>query len=137
MVAVFFMKSALIKPVPLEKGATMNASWYVNTCLPQVFSAVSERRETQGLRSLIFHDDNPKSHQAWITNEVLLENHVKQYQNPAYFPALNPCDFFLFPKLKKQLLRSDQKFVHCYWQFLRPINIGLIFFIINSGRSFL
>jgi len=27
------------------------------------------------------------------------------------------------------LLRSDQKFVHCYWQFLRPINIGLIFFI--------
>ena len=28
MVAVFFMKS-----VPLETGAMMNASWYVNTCL--------------------------------------------------------------------------------------------------------
>ena len=33
MVAVFFMKSGLIKLVPLERGATVNASWYVNTCL--------------------------------------------------------------------------------------------------------
>ena len=33
MVAVFFMKSGLIKPVPLETDATVNASWYVNTCL--------------------------------------------------------------------------------------------------------
>ena len=33
MVAVFLMKSGLIKPVPLETGATVNASWYVKTCL--------------------------------------------------------------------------------------------------------
>ena len=46
MEAVFFMKSSLIKPVPLETGATVNPSWCDNTCLPQVFSAVSERRET-------------------------------------------------------------------------------------------
>ena len=62
----FFMKSGLIKAVPLERGATMNASWYVKTCLWQVFSAVSERRETRGFRGLIFHDDNAKPHWAWI-----------------------------------------------------------------------
>ena len=56
MVAVFFKKAGLIKPVPLEGGAMVNASWYVNTCLPQVFSAVSERRATLGLRGVIFHD---------------------------------------------------------------------------------
>ena len=33
MVAVFFMKSGLIKRVTLETAATMNAIWYVNTCL--------------------------------------------------------------------------------------------------------
>ena len=38
-----------------------------------------------------------------MTNEFLLENHIEQYQNPAHSPDLNPCDFFLFPKLKKQL----------------------------------
>ena len=31
MVAVFSMKSGLIKTVPLERDATMNASWYVKT----------------------------------------------------------------------------------------------------------
>ena len=64
---------------------------------------MSERRETQGLRGLIFHDDNAKAHRAWITNEFLLKNHVEQYQNAAYSPDLSPCDFFLFPKLKKRL----------------------------------
>ena len=80
------MKSGLIKPVLLETGATVNGSWYVNTCLPQYFSAVSERRETRSLRGLIFHDDNAKSHRTWITNEFLLENHVEQYENAAYSP---------------------------------------------------
>ena len=64
MVATFFMKSGLIKAVPLETGATVNASWYVDTCLPQVFSAVSERRETRSLRGLILHDDNARPHRA-------------------------------------------------------------------------
>ena len=102
MVAVFSMKSGLTKAVPLERGTTVNASWYVNICVRQVSSAVSERRETRGLRGLIFHDDNPKLHRAWITNEFLLENHVEQYQNPAYSSDLSPYDF-LFPKVKKQL----------------------------------
>ena len=57
----------------------------------------------RGLRGLIFHDDNAKPHKAWIINEFLLENHIEQYQNAAYFPDLRSCDFFLFPKLKKQL----------------------------------
>ena len=64
---------------------------------------MSERRETRGLRGLIFHDYNPKPHRAWITNEFLLKNHVEQYQNPAYSLDSSPCDFFLFPKPKKQL----------------------------------
>ena len=103
MVAVFFMKSGVIKAVPLETDGTVNASWYVNTCLPQVFSAESERRKKRVLRGLIFHGNNVKPHWTWITNEFLLENHVEQYENAAYSPDLKPCGFFLFPKLKKQL----------------------------------
>ena len=38
-----------------------------------------------------------------MTNKFLLENHVEQYQNAACSLDLSPCDFFLFPKLKKQL----------------------------------
>ena len=64
---------------------------------------MSERRETRGLRGLIFHDDNTKPHRTLITNEYLLKNYVGQCQNLSYSPDLSPCDFFLFPKLKKQL----------------------------------
>ena len=64
---------------------------------------MSERRETQSLRGLIFQDDNAKPHRAWITNECLLENHVEQYENIAYSPDLSPCNLSLFGKLKKQL----------------------------------
>ena len=85
----FFIKSSLIKSVTLETGTMVNASWYVNTYLPQVFSAMSERLEMRGLRGLrglIFHGDNAQPHWAWITNKFLLENHVEQYENAAYSP---------------------------------------------------
>ena len=74
------MKPVLIKAVPLETGTTVNSSWYVNTCLPQVFSAVSERRETRGLRGVIFRDDDAKLHRAWITNGFcwkIMSNNMK------------------------------------------------------------
>jgi transposase len=103
MVAIFFMKSGLIKSVPLETGASLTASWYVNICLPQVFKAVTEQRQTRGLRSLIFYDDNARPHRAWTVNEFLTENHVEPYPNPPYSPDLSSCDFFLFSKLKNQL----------------------------------
>ena len=103
MVAIFFMKSGLITPIPLESGQTVNANWYVNHCLPEVFKVVSERRPNTGIRGLILHDDNARPHRAWIINEFLFENHVESYPNPPYSPDLSPCDFFLFPKLKKQL----------------------------------
>ena len=64
MVVVFFMKSGLIKAVPLETGATVNAGCYVNTCLSQAFSSVPKRREMRDIRGLIFHDDNAKLHRA-------------------------------------------------------------------------
>ena len=103
MVAIFFMKTGLIKPIVLESGQTVNANWYVNHCLPEVFKAVSERRPNIGVHKLILHDDNARPHRAWITNEFLFENHVESYPNPPYSPELSPCDFFLFPKLKSQL----------------------------------
>ena len=49
-----------------------------------------ERREMRGLRGVIFHHDNAKPHQTWITNEFLLENSVEQYENAAYSPDLSP-----------------------------------------------
>jgi hypothetical protein len=42
MVGIFFMKSGLIECIPLEPSDTIDASWYMNVCLPHIIRAVSE-----------------------------------------------------------------------------------------------
>ncbi|CAF0752516.1 unnamed protein product [Didymodactylos carnosus] len=69
MVATFFIKSGLIKSIPLERGKTITARWYVNSCLPQIFETVSEWRQKTGLRGLILHDDNARPHRVRLTFE--------------------------------------------------------------------
>ncbi|CAF1613832.1 unnamed protein product, partial [Didymodactylos carnosus] len=73
MVAIFHMKSGLIKSILLERVETVTKRWYVDSCLPQVFETVSEWRQKTGLRGLILHDDNARPHRAGIVpnkNEI-------------------------------------------------------------------
>ncbi|CAF1125954.1 unnamed protein product, partial [Didymodactylos carnosus] len=107
MVPIFFMKSGLIKSIPLERGETVTKRWYVDSCLPQGFETVSEWRQKTGLRGLILHDDNAWPHRAGIVNGFLAKNRVEPYRNPPYSPDLSPCDFFLFTKLKINYVEFD------------------------------
>ena len=86
------MKSGLIRPFPLETDTTVDASWHVSTCLPQVFTAESERRETRGL---IFYDYNVRHRRARITNVFFLKNHVEEYPNPLYSSRFKPLRLLL------------------------------------------
>ena len=101
MVAIFFMKSGLIKSIELKSGASISARSSVANCLSKAFDAVAQKRENTGTRGLILHDDNARPHRAWMSTEYLAGNKIESYQNPSYSPHLNPCDFFLFQKLKK------------------------------------
>ena len=47
--------------------------------------------------------DDASSHKAKIMTEFLEENKVTVLPHPPYSPDLAPCDFFLFPKIKKEL----------------------------------
>ena len=103
MVAVFFMKSGLIKAVPLETGVTVNISWYVTTHACDKFSQSCLNEEKREAFEVSFFTTIMQSHIGLVLPmNFFLENHVEQYQNAAYSPDSGPCDF-LFPKLKKQL----------------------------------
>ncbi len=53
------------------------------------------------LRNMWFHQDNARPHTANATSVPLADYHWMPH--PPYSPDLAPCDYFLFPYLKKQL----------------------------------
>ena len=61
------------------------------------------RRPAAGLRGVRLLHDNALSHKAAIVREYLKQEKVVKLPHPPYSPDLAPCDFFLFPRLKKHL----------------------------------
>jgi transposase len=51
----------------------------------------------------ILHHDNDPVHRAITTNEFLSKHNISSLPQPPYSPDLAPCDFFLFPQLKKTM----------------------------------
>ena len=47
--------------------------------------------------------DNASSHKCEVVKSFLASEKVKVLNHPPYSPDLSPCDFFLFPRLKKKL----------------------------------
>lgn len=103
MVAAFFSKSGHIATVPLEGQRTVTSQWYVEQCLPLVFTAWRQRRPNTGTRGLLLHHDNASAHTAVRTTEFIASEGVQLLSHPPYSPDLAPCDFFLFPHVKKQI----------------------------------
>ena len=55
------------------------------------------------LPTMLFHHDNAPSHRASTTQETIDRRSIEVLGHPPYSPDLAPCDFFLFPTLKKIL----------------------------------
>lgn len=51
----------------------------------------------------MLHHDNARPHIANVVAEYLAKINVKCIPHPPYSPDLAPCDFFLFPNMKKRL----------------------------------
>ena len=100
MVASYIAKTGHITTIPLEERHTVTADWYVHQCLPLVLHAVRTRRPKSGIT---LHHDNAPAHTAAATREFLASEGVQLMSHPPYSPDLAPCDFFLFPHVKKQL----------------------------------
>ena len=60
-----------------------------------------KRRKQRETRSWLLHLDNAPAHNAVGIREFLAKNNIAVLEQPPYSPDLAPCDFFLFPKLKK------------------------------------
>ena len=63
----------------------------------------SKKRPSKGSSGVHLLHDNASSHKCEVIKSFLASEKVKVLNHPPYSPDPSPCDFFLFPRLKKML----------------------------------
>ena len=71
----------------------------------EVWQVLRLRRRAQWQQNhrIHLHMDNAPAHRGRDVRRALLEMEWQQIPHPPYSPDLSPCDFFLFPYLKRKL----------------------------------
>ena len=103
MMAAFFKSDGPVSLVAVEKGTTVTGKWYADVCLKKVFEDLEQKRPTAGVRRMFLLHDNAAPHKAHCVKQFLADIGVQEINHPPYSPDLSPPDFFLFPKIKRQL----------------------------------
>ena len=101
--AIFFNSSGPVVQVPCPSGHTVNDRFYKNSLLKKVKEFYNKKRPGKGWSEVNLLHDNASSHKCEVVKSFLASEKVKVLNRPSYSPDLSPCDFFLFPRLKKML----------------------------------
>ena len=101
--AIFFNSEGPVVQIPVPKGRTVTGKFYKNNVLSEVKKHYEKRRPATGIRGLCLIHDNAAAHKCSLVQDFLEREKVVQLPHPPYSPDLSPCDFFLFPLLKKTL----------------------------------
>ena len=101
MVAVFVAKTGHVATVPLVQQRTVTGDWYATQCLPQVLEAVARRRPRTRAIGTLLHHDNAPAHRSHVVVDFLARERIQEVGHPPYSPDLAPCDFFVFPNVKR------------------------------------
>jgi len=99
----FFEIDGFVHHEYVPRGQTVNKEFY-KTVLQRLRDAVHRHRPDKWRSgNWILHHDNTPAHRAVTTNEFLAKHKIPPLPHPPYSPDLAPCDFFLFPQLKKTM----------------------------------
>ena len=103
LLTVFFDDSGVVHHEYLPEGSTVNQTYYIEV-LKHLRDAIRWKRpELWRSGDWFFHHDNAPAHSALRTREFLAKHSITVFPHPPYSPDLAPCDFFLFPMLKRSL----------------------------------
>ncbi len=80
----------------------MNAT-YIVEALGSFMKILKKKRPIMAAGEWFLHWDNVPVHTAAIVTDWLVTRRVQMLEHPLYSPDLAPADFYLFPKVKKEL----------------------------------
>ena len=81
----------------------MTAAYYSQVIKVDLRRHLRTKRPEKIEHGWLLHHDNAPAHTARLTAETLDELDIQVLPHPPYSPDLAPCDFWLFPTLKKEL----------------------------------
>ena len=84
--------------MPCPSGHTVIGRFYKNSVLKKVKEFHNKKRPSKG-----WSHDNSSSHKCEVVKSFLASEMGNVLNHPPYSPDRSPCDFFLFPRLKKMI----------------------------------
>ena len=103
MYTLFFNCRGETVQVAIPHGKTVTGKLYRRLVMKKFENYVKKSRPRLGLQSLTILHDNAPAHTSKETIMFLEKKGLTILPHPPYSPDLAPCDFFLFPRLKKTL----------------------------------
>ncbi|UYV80288.1 hypothetical protein LAZ67_18002305 [Cordylochernes scorpioides] len=125
MIIVFFDIRGIVHCKFVPQGQTVNLAFYLEV-LRRLKRRIAPVRTDIKDTVKLYHD-NATSHTAFIITNFLARSNTPVILHPPYSPDLAPCDFFLFPRLKREMKGKHWETVeniqHHVTTFLRSIPV--------------
>lgn len=103
LLTVFFDCRGVVHYEFLPQGRTVNKEYYLQV-MRNLREAIRQKRpDLWKNKNWLLHHDNAPAHTSLLVREFLAKNNTLIMPQPPYSPDLAPCDFFLFPKLKRPM----------------------------------
>lgn len=103
MLICFFDVRGVVHSEFVPPGQTVNQAFYLEV-LKRLRNSVRQKRpDLWQTRDWFFHHDNAPAHAAISVRQFLAKNNMTPLPHAPYSPDLAPCDFFLFPRMKRDM----------------------------------
>ena len=101
--AIFFDSKGPVLQIPVPKGSSVTGKFYRESVLTKLVDFYQKRRPRTGVCGIKLLHDNAPAHKSATVQEYLKKSGLDVLDHCPYSPDLSPCDFWLFPRLKKML----------------------------------
>jgi transposase len=106
LLTVFFDYRRIVHHSYAPEDQTINQEYYLEVIHHLCDAVRHKRQDLWASRNCQLHHDNAPAHSSHLIQSFLTKHGIPVVHQAPYYPDMAPCDFWLFPKLKRPLKGS-------------------------------